>query len=229
LLTLFSSEYKTVSWFYHVARLLIRILLFTLTKRQIKGIENVPNQGPLLIVANHINLADPPLLGVSLGRKVTFMAKEELFRPRLIGYFIRSFGAFPVYRKQIDRQAIRQAKQILAEGSALVMFPEGKRSRNAQLQPALSGSSLLAVHSGTHVLPVGITGTEKIKGIGWLLHRPEITVSIGRPFYLTPSNGKLTKSELARLTNYTMERIAELLPQEYRGNYDAKEVANYEN
>jgi len=218
-----------VSWPYHVARVLIRILLFTLTNRQVKGKENVPSQGPVLVVANHINLADPPLLGISLGRKVIFMAKEELFRLRLAGYFIRSFGAFPVYRKQTDRQAIRQAKQILAEGLVLAMFPEGKRSSNAQLQPALSGSSLIAVHSSAQVLPIGITGTEKINGVGWLLHRPQITVNIGHPFYLTPSNGKLTKSELARLTNYSMERIAELLPQEYRGNYVPKEVANYEN
>ena len=216
-------------WFYHIVKILIKTLLFALTSRQVKGKENVPSQGPVLVVANHINLADPPLLGISLGRKVIFMAKEELFRPRLVGYFIRSFGAFPVYRKQTDRQAIRQAKQILAEGLVLAMFPEGKRSSNAQLQPALSGSSLIAVHSGTQVLPIGITGTEKINGVGWLLHRPQITVNIGHPFYLTPSNGKLTKSELARLTNYSMERIAELLPQEYRGNYVPKEVANYEN
>jgi len=218
-----------VSWFYHVARVLIRILLFTLTSRQVKSKENVPSQGPVLVVANHINLADPPLLGISLGRKVIFMAKEELFRPRLVGYFIRSVGAFPVYRKQIDRQAIRQAKQVLAKGLVLAMFPEGKRSRNAQLQPALSGSALIAVHSGAQILPVGITGTEKIKGVGWLLHRPQITVNIGHPFYLPPANGKLTKDELVRLTNYTMERIAELLPQEYRGNYATKEATNCEN
>jgi len=218
-----------VPWFYHIVKILIKTLLFALTSRQVKGKENVPSQGPVLVVANHINLADPPLLGISLGRKVIFMAKEELFRPRLVGYFIRSFGAFPVYRKQTDRQAIRQAKQILAEGLVLAMFPEGKRSRNAQLQPALSGSALIAIHSGAQILPVGITGTEKIKGIGWLLHRPQITVNIGHPFYLPPANGKLTKDELVRLTNHTMERIAELLPQEYRGNYTTREATNCEN
>jgi len=157
------------------------------------------------------------------------MAKEELFRSRFLGYFIRGFGAFPVYRKQTDRQAIRQAKQILAEGLALVMFPEGKRSLSAQLQPALSGSVLIARHSDTPILPVGITGTEKLRGVAWLLRRPQITVNIGQPFSLPPVNGKLTKEELARLTNYTMERIAELLPQEYRGNYTKKEVSNHEN
>jgi len=218
-----------VPWFYYVAKAILRMFFSLLTSYQVKGKENIPGQGPLLVVANHINLTDPPLIGISLDRKVMFMAKEELFRRRFLGYLMRGFGAFPVYRKQTDRQAIRQAKQILAKGLALAMFPEGKRSLNAQLQPALSGSALIARHSDAPILPVGITGTEKLRGVAWLLHRPQITVNIGQPFSLPPVNGKLTKEELARLTNYTMERIAELLPQEYRGNYTKKEVSNHEN
>jgi len=157
------------------------------------------------------------------------MAKEGLFRYRFSSYFIRSLGAFPVYRKQTDIQAIRQAKQVLAEGLVLALFPEGKRSSNTQLQSALSGSALIAVHSGAPILPVGIIGTEKIKGVSWLLHRPQITVNIGHPFYPPSVNGKLTKVELARLTSYIMDRIAKLLPQEYQGNYTREEVGNHEN
>lgn len=218
-----------MSWFYYIARVLVRILLFLLTSCQVRGKENVPSQGPVLVVANHLSLADPPLLGVSLGRKVIFMAKEGLFRYRFSSYFIRSLGAFPVYRKQTDIQAIRQAKQVLAEGLVLALFPEGKRSSNTQLQSALSGSALIAVHSGAPILPVGIIGTEKIKGVSWLLHRPQITVNIGHPFYPPSVNGKLTKVELARLTSYIMDRIAKLLPQEYQGNYTREEVGNHEN
>ena len=205
-------------WFYYVAKLLVRMLLL-LTRWRVTGIENVPSQGPVLVVANHLNLADPPLLFVSLGRKVVFMAKEEVFRSRFIGYFIRGFGAFPVHRGQLDRKALRQADQLLANGMALVTFPEGTRSKSAQLQPAFPGSALIALHSGVLILPVGITGTERIKGVAWLLRRPQITVNIGHPFHLPPVSGKLTKVELARLTDYMMGRIAELLPLEYRGNY----------
>jgi len=147
------------------------------------------------------------------------MAKKELFRFRFIGYFIGGFGAFPVHRGQLDRKALYQAEQVLAEGLALVMFPEATRSKNAQLQPAFPGSALIALRSGVPILPVGITGTERIKGVAWLLHRPEIIVNIGQPFYLPPASSKLTKVKLTELTNYIMERIAELLPQEYRGNY----------
>jgi len=197
-----------------------------LTRWRVRGRDNVPSQGSLLIVANHLNLADPPLLGVSLDRKVIFMAKKELFYSRVIGYFIRGFGSFPVQRGQLDRKALRQAEQLLAQGLALVMFPEGKRSKNAQLQPGFSGSALIAWHSGAPILPVGIAGTERIKGAGWLLRRPQITVNIGRPFYLPPVSSKLTKLKMPEHTDFIMEHIAELLPPEYWGN---KAGAGHEN
>ena len=206
-------------WFYYVARVIVRALFFLLTRCQVKGRENLPSQGPVLVVANHLSNADPPLLGISLGLKAIFMAKKELFRSRFIGYFIRSFGAFPVYRGRLDRKALRQADQVLAQGLALVMFPEGKRSHTGQLQPGFSGLTLIALRNGVPILPVGIAGTERIKSIVGLLRRPEITVNIGQVFRLPPASSKLTKVELARLTDNIMERIAELLPPEYRGNY----------
>jgi 1-acyl-sn-glycerol-3-phosphate acyltransferase len=206
-------------WFYYVGRLLMRMLLVLLTRWQVKGKDNIPSQGPLLVVANHVNAVDPPLLSVSLGREAIFMAKQELFYSRVIGYFIRGFGAFPVHRGRLDRKALRQADQVLAQGQALVMFPEGMRSRCGRLRPAFPGAALIASRSGALILPVGITGTEKIKGLVWILCRPRITVNIGCPFYLPPVNGKLTKVELAEFTNSIMEHIAELLPPQYRGNY----------
>ncbi|MFC2011338.1 lysophospholipid acyltransferase family protein [Chloroflexota bacterium] len=206
-------------WFYYVARLIVRTWLRLFTRWQVRGRENTPSQGPLLVVANHLNLADVPLLGVSFDRKVIFMAKKELFHFRLIGHFIGILGAFPVHRGQLDREALRQAERVLAEGLALVMFPEATRSKNTQLQPAFHGSALIALRSGAPILPIGITGTERIKGIGWWLHRPHITVNIGSPLHLPPVSSKVTKTELAEFTNYIMGHIAELLPVEYRGNY----------
>ena len=206
----------------------MKLLLLLLSRWRVRGRDNIPRQGPLLIVANHLNLADPPLLGVSLTRKVVFMAKEELFRSRFSSFCVRSFGAFPVHRGQLDREALRQAKRVLADGLALVMFPEATRSKDAKLQPAFSGSALIALHSGAPILPVGITGTERIKGVSWILHRPVITVNIGHPFYLPPVDSRLTKVEMAELTNFIMGRIAEILPPEYRGNY-AAETGCHEN
>ena len=87
-----------MTWFYYVVRLKLRILLKLFTRWRVEGKENVPNQGAVLVVANHVNLADPPILGASLGRKVIFMAKKELFHFRVIGYILRCLGAFPVHR-----------------------------------------------------------------------------------------------------------------------------------
>jgi len=218
-----------MSWFYYFARVIIRVLLKLLTRCQVKGRENIPSQGPLLIAANHLSLADPPLLGYSLNRKATFMAKEELFRPRVIGYLLSSFGAFPVHRGRLDRKAIRQAYQVLTDGLALVMFPEGTRSLNDRLQSALPGPALIAIRSGAPILPIGIIGTEKIRGVTWLLRRPQIMVNIGQPFYLPTVSSRLSKVELAELSNSIMEHIAELLPQKYRGDYGVKKLNDSQN
>ena len=206
-------------WFYYFGRFLIRLLMLLLTRWQVKGKENIPCQGPLLIVANHLNLADPPILGAAIRRKAVFMAKEELFQQRFSSYIVRNLGAFPVRRGGLDRKALKQAEQILAQGMALIMFPEGKRSDDSQLQPAFPGSAFIASRIGAPILPVGITGTENIGGLTWWLRRPRITVNIGHVFQLPSSNSKLTRIERARLTNSIMEHIAELLPPEYRGVY----------
>jgi 1-acyl-sn-glycerol-3-phosphate acyltransferase len=208
-------------WFYYVARGVLIGLFKLLTRWEVRGRENVPKEGPVLVVANHLHLADPPLLGVSLGREAMFMAKEELFRSPFTAYFIRGFGSFPVHRGRLDREAIRQAKQVLADGVALVMFPEASRSRSAKLKSAFPGSALIASHSGVPILPVGISGTEKIKGLGWL-RRPRLTVNIGQPFDLPSVDGKLTREKLAEHTELIMQRIAELLPPEYRGVYSGE-------
>lgn len=212
---------QRIMWTF-IVRVLTRTILFLRTRRQVKGMENVPKQGALLIVSNHLSMADQFLLSASLNRKVVFMAKEELFRPRVLRRLANAFGAFPVRRGGImDRTALQLANQVLDSGQALAMFPEGTRSRTAQLKPAYPGSALIASHNSVPILPVGITGLEHAtKGIGrGLLHRPEVTVNIGHPFYLPPVSKNLTKAELAKLADYIMERIAELLPPEYRGHY----------
>lgn len=210
-------------WFYYAGRLIVRLLLFLFARWQVRGRQNIPLQGPLLAVANHLHLADPPVVAVSLPRKSMFMAKEELFRSRFSRYFVSSFGAFPVYRGRLDRRILRQAERVLTDGLVLIMFPEGTRSKNAQLQPALPGAVLIAIRSSAPILPIGISGTERIKGVAWWLRRPRITVNIGSPFNLPPSTGKLTKTEMAKLTNLIMTRISELLPPEYQGHYNTKQ------
>jgi len=206
-------------WFYYIARGLLIGLFKLLTRWQVRGRENVPKEGPVLVVANHLNLADPPLLGVSLDRKVIFMAKEELFRSSVSAYFVRGLGSFPVHRGRLDRQALRSSQKVLDDGLVLAMFPEATRSRSARLKKAMPGSALIAFRSGVPILPVGITGTEHIKGLGCLFCRLRLIVNIGQPFSLPPVDGKLTREKLVEYTDLIMQRIAELLPPQYRGVY----------
>ncbi len=208
-----------MSWLYYPELLTAKAAFLLLTSLKVTGKENVPEQGPLLVVANHLSVADPVILGIELGRRVQFMAKEELFRSRLSAYFVRGFGSFPVYKGRLDREAIRQAKAVLAQGGALSMFPEGRRSKTGAMERAFNGSALFALRCNAPVLPVGIVGTERIKGIKWILSRPRLVVTIGKPFRLPSANCNLTRAELAEHRRLIMEHIAELLPAEYRGYY----------
>lgn len=213
-----------MSRFYNFSRIGLKALFSMTTRCEVRGKENIPGEGRLLVVANHLSLVDPPLVGVILGRETAFMAKKELFLnyTGIVALLLRSLGAFSVHRGQLDREALRQAEKVLAAGQFLVMFPEGARSSNGQLGRAYSGSALVALRCDAPILPAGIAGTERIKGLFWPLSRPRITVNIGVPFRLPPVNGRVSKAQLAEHTNFIMGRIAELLPLKYRGRYGNK-------
>lgn len=209
--------------FYYLETMLVRLLLRILVRREVRGKENVPTEGPLIVVANHLSIADPPILSAILQRRIVYMAKEESFHHPIEGPLVRGFRAFPVRRGQLDRRALRWSQQTLKDGLALGMFPEGTRSKTATLQPARSGTALIALRNGAPILPVGITGTEKILGVSCLFGRVRITVNIGKPFTLPPVDGKLTKAQLASTTEVIMRRVAELLPESYKGVYGDRE------
>ena len=125
--------------------------------------------------------------------------------------------------EMITMQACMEILEVLykdiAEGKALLMFPEATRSPHASLQRALPGSALIAVRQSVPILPVGITGMEELEKKFWIFRRPRITVNIGKPFSLPKAGSKLTKEELAEHTELIMRRIAALLPPKYRGVY----------
>ncbi len=141
------------------------ITFFLFTSCQLNGLKNIPEKGPLLIIANHLSVADPPLVAVSINRETVFMAKEELFQTRFTNYFIRSFGAFPVRRNRLDRTAMNEAERVLRNGKGLVMFPEATRSKTGGLQKAFPGAAMIALRNGAPIVPIAITGTEKIRNI----------------------------------------------------------------
>ena len=205
--------------FLAILKALVRIFF----SWKVNGKENVPPTGPLIVTANHVHVLDPFFLLFSFPRWINFMAKEELFRFPLLKPILHWAHAVPVRRRgtvKVKREAVRQAKDILDMGSVLGIFPEGKRSREGKLMSGKPGSAVMASQAGAPLLPVGITGTDKIKGIGWLWRRPHIVINIGQPFKLPSFDGKLNKSQMRLLTHSLMSEIAALLPPEQRGAYE---------
>jgi 1-acyl-sn-glycerol-3-phosphate acyltransferase len=204
---------------YQLGKFLVASWFFLFTRTTVTGKDNVPHGGPIIIVANHLNNADPPLIGLTVGRKSSFMAKEELFRNPFSRFIFRSIGAFPVNRLHPGKQSLQQAERALAVGSALVLFPESHRSKDGKMHTGLPGSATIAMKNEVSIVPVGIIGTEKIKGAFWWLSRPSIRVTIGEPFKLPGKGGILNKQEVSAGTRVIMYKIAALIPPEYRGEY----------
>jgi 1-acyl-sn-glycerol-3-phosphate acyltransferase len=190
---------------------------------QVKGKKNIPQHGPFLIVSNHLSYADTPFLGLSFGRRVTFMAKEELFRNWFIGRIFRHLGGIPVHRGHSNRDALRQAEQVLQKGQILAMFPEGTRSKDLILQSAFPGSALIAFRSKVPILPVAVGGTKEVLHLSCLWRRPRVTLDIGPTFRLPETVTTLNKEQLEEFTDMIMLRIARLLPENLRGKYVLRE------
>jgi 1-acyl-sn-glycerol-3-phosphate acyltransferase len=205
---------------YYFGRGLIRFLALFLASWKVKGKENLPKDQPALIVCNHLHIADPPMIAASLPLKCKFMAKEDLWHNKWTRYWVSNFGAFPVRRDAIDTEAIRSAERALNEGFSVIMFPEGGRSREARLMQALPGAALIAARMHVPLLPVSITGSEKLRNLKWcFMHHPKITITIGKPFDLPPHNGKLPREARREMADYIMKKIADILPPEYHGVY----------
>lgn len=203
--------------FYTVASMVVRLLLRLLTRCRVEGVDNFPRSGAVLLVANHLNLIDPPVLGALLPRRITFMAKEELFRAPLVGWVVKWYGAFSVRRGRPDREALRRATGVLSRDGVVGMFPEGTRSKTGRMNRGHPGAALVAILAKATIVPVAITGTELVASPFSLLGRPAITVRVGKPFNLEKS--EQGKPDMDALTTIMMSRVAALLPEDRRGFY----------
>lgn len=187
----------------------------------------IPKTGPLIIAANHASNFDPVVLGAwlapRLGRRMHWLGKKELFDWPILGWLARNGGVHPVDRDAADVDAFRLAKRILDEGHALFVFPEGTRSRDGALQVARDGVAVLALRTDATILPIGISGSQRVWPRGQKLPHPggRVSVRIGRPFRLADElPADVDRKAAKRLaTDHIMRRIAELLPVDQRGAY----------
>ncbi|HWR55984.1 MAG TPA: lysophospholipid acyltransferase family protein [Negativicutes bacterium] len=197
--------------FYYVVRFIFRLIFKLVFRWQVTGRENIPATGGVIIAPNHVSNVDPPLVGSAMNRRVTIMAKEELFSFALFGYLIRRLGAFPIKRGTGDRGAIKTALEALRTGQALLLFPEGTRSKNGELNKAQHGISLIALKSQMPVIPVAHSGTFKFFRNGkWF---PRFIVRFGKPLY-PPSGVHSSKEVLDEFGASIMQEIRELLKQD---------------
>jgi len=150
---------------------------FKLMGWNIQGVENMPTEGPVILAINHQSIWDPLVAASSLPRKVSFMAKEELFSIPVLGKIFFKLGAFPVKRGQGDMNAIRQSLAILKEGRVLGLFPEGTRSKTGEIQKGLPGMVLIMEKSKASVVPIKMFGTRNLLIKGW----GKIVVVVGKP------------------------------------------------
>ncbi|MDP4126566.1 MAG: lysophospholipid acyltransferase family protein [Bacillota bacterium] len=150
---------------------------FRLMGWRIRGLENLPKDGPVILAINHVSLWDPIVAACSLPRRVSFMAKEELFAIPILGWFLSKLGAFPVKRGHGDINAIRQSLAILREGQILGLFPQGTRSKTGEVQKGLPGMVLLMEKSRASVVPIKVLGTRSLLRKGW----GNVAVVVGRP------------------------------------------------
>jgi glycerol-3-phosphate dehydrogenase (NAD(P)+) len=165
---------------YWAARIPLELILKLYFRFSKPDREQIPRTGPAIIASNHRSFMDPFVIGTMASRPVYYVAKSELFRNRFIAWFISGLGAFPVERGAGDKDAIRTAKELLASGELVLIFPEGTRTRPGPLASPRRGVGRLALETGAPVIPLAIIGTEDVRK-GILMRPRKIRVLTGSP------------------------------------------------
>ena len=209
---------------YWKMRQVIGAIFRLLTRLEIKGAENIPEEGGCLLVTNHISRLDTPALLVTATRRIYPLAADKYKNFPVFNWLLNISEAIWINRTEFDRKALLSSIAVLKRGDVLGIAPEGTRSRNGTLQKAKSGVAFLAARTGVPIVPVGITGTNTMLQDFSRLRRMRIYVTYGEAFYL-PKYGKLTADELDTTTDLIMGRLAALLPPTHRGVYAAADVA----
>ncbi len=190
---------------YRIAWLMVSGFARVVWGFRVTGREHIPESGPVIIASNHISNWDPLLLGLGCPREMFFMAKRELFANKALGCLIRSYNAIPLDRGGGDRRALRTARRILGGGQALLMFPEGTRSRTGELGKGRAGVAFLAASAGSVIVPAYITGADDPRGA--LRRRGSVRVSFAKPI---THDGPASTEAYAETTERIMASITEL-------------------
>ena len=207
-------RYKLIRFAMHVVRFLLRF------KIDVFGYENIPEQGPYIVVLNHTSVADTPVLLVSFPlMKWRFFAVDKWRTHPIYGPIMAWLGAIYVKRGEVDRNQLRRALVALKERVVFGLAPEGIRSFTGEMMEAKDGAAYLASRANVPILPVGLVNHDRLFHNVKKLKPTHGEVHIGEPFYL-PDIGRRAKGEdLKAYTHLIMVKIAAQLPQRYYGYY----------
>lgn len=204
---------------HRIVRIIVNIILNLITRREYIGLENIPDEPPYIIVANHMSVFDSAMVITACPHIIRAFAAAKHKRNPFYALILTIMGSIWVRRGEVDRKALREALDVLKRGEALGMAPEGTRSRGPYaLQKGKTGPAYIATRTDALIVPVGLAGTEKIKLNLPHLRRTDVRIVVGQPFRL-PESGRVRSKKLREYTDLIMRNIAELLPEEYRGVY----------
>lgn len=198
----------------------ISVLVRVLCRVDGEQIDKIPMNGPLILVANHVNFLDAPVLHCRLcPRRVIGLAKAEAWDNPLLGWLFDQWDAIPIRRGKPDVGALRGAIGVLREGGILVVAPEGTRSRHGRLQRGHPGVVTIALQSGAPLLPLVFHGGETIGHNVRRLRRTPFHVIVGEQFHVEVGNERVSRDVRQRIADEIMYQLAVLLPPTYRGEY----------
>ena len=198
---------------YFISRNILKLFFKIFFRLKIVGYVNCPKKGPLIIAPNHASFLDPLIAGFAVPRPLNFMARSNLFRNRLFGNILKSVNAFPLKREGADVGAMRLAIDKLCHGKAVLIFPEGTRSKDGNLGEPRAGIGLLAASSGANILPCYIKGSREALPKGAIFPRfKKITVYVGKPLKI--DKNKSEKEYYMQIAEDTMTAIRALKKNE---------------
>lgn len=176
-------------------------------KIDIKGLENIPKEGGIILCSNHIHALDSVLYVTRIKRMLYAMAKEELFNTKFKNWFMRAMGVFPVKRDSVaSEEAINTAVEHLNDGDLLAIFPEGTRNGLAKGIKPKKGVALIALRAKVPILPMAMLGSFKPFS--------KIKIRLGKPMdfseYYPKEGERINPRHLVTITNTVMEKVIEL-------------------